>query len=71
MSAQQPYCGSFLPGFMMLSGSNAALTACIADTPLAPYSWTRNGIFPVPMPCSPVHVPRSDIAFLAGDVSNF
>ena len=50
-------CGStILPGFMRLSGSSACLMARITSS-AAPCSTGKYFFLPVPMPCSPLHVP--------------
>ena len=47
---------------MIPRGSSAAFTARIAATPAAPNSSSRNPIFPIPIPCSPVQVPSIAMA---------
>lgn len=61
-------CVITLSGFMRLCGSKACLMARIAATPAVPISSSIRARFPRPMPCSPVHVPSSEIALLLGGV---
>nr|GMD39682.1 hypothetical protein Iba_chr10aCG2100 [Ipomoea batatas]GMD44585.1 hypothetical protein Iba_chr10dCG1900 [Ipomoea batatas]GMD46326.1 hypothetical protein Iba_chr10eCG2200 [Ipomoea batatas] len=50
------------PGFMILLGSKASLIFFIVCRFSIPSSFSSTFIFPVPTPCSPVHVPDKDRA---------
>lgn len=45
------------PGFMIQFGSNNALISFMTDSPVGPISSGNIACLPLPMPCSPVHVP--------------
>ena len=53
--------GKILPGFMIPSGSIAFFNRTIRST-ASPCSSRMYGIFPTPTPCSPVHVPPTEMA---------
>lgn len=46
----------------MFHGSIDFFNAAIIDTPPSPYIFARYFFLPYPIPCSPVHVPPTDIA---------
>lgn len=57
---------STLPGFMRPRGSSTALSCHMISIPTVPTSSCSSCRLPSPMPCSPVHVPRSASARLGG-----
>lgn len=57
---------SILPGFIRPRGSSVALSCHMVSMPTVPTSSCSSCRLPSPMPCSPVHVPRSASARLGG-----
>lgn len=57
--AELVYQKKIFPGFMMPFGSKAYLTCLITCRPVSPTSLCRRSRLPIPIPCSPVHVPFS------------
>lgn len=57
---------NILPGFIRPRGSSVALSCHMVSMPTVPTSSCSSCRLPSPMPCSPVHVPRSASARLGG-----
>ena len=62
---------STFPGFMIPLGSNACLIDHITSRPVFPTISCNNLLLPVPMPCSPVHVPPNAIALSPMAIDTF
>lgn len=62
---------STLPGFMRPRGSSVSLSCRIVSTPTEPTSSCSSRRLPIPMPCSPVHVPWRARARLGGQLKEF
>ena len=53
-----------LPGFIMLLESKVSLSCFMTSMASSPNSSIKRSLLPRPTPCSPVHVPPTDMARL-------